>query len=217
MSVVLAFDTSAPVVGVGLLADGATIVRTERVIRGSERRLMPLASELLSIAGLSPAQLDGIAVAAGPGAFTGLRVGLATACGLAQAIDRPVLPTMSLLPRALRVGTDHPLLVLLDARKSRVYAAGWRDGARCHPPADVPPEEAVRWLGGAFSATGEGAVVYREVVTAAGGIVLPDAELPGVGALAIEGAAALARGEGVDPAEVRPTYLRAPDAVKRVS
>lgn len=217
MSRILAFDTASPVLGVGLSVDGRATVRTERVIRGSERRLLPLATELLEEAGLELAQLDGIAVCAGPGAFTGLRVGLATACGLAQALQLPVWPSGSLWPRALRAGPGGPLLVMLDARKFRVYAAGWCDREPLHPPADVAPEVALSWVEAPFRATGEGALVYREAVCAAGGQVVEGADLPGVGQLAIEGAAALARGEGIDPAGVRPTYLRAPDAVKRVS
>ncbi|HHO52262.1 MAG TPA: tRNA (adenosine(37)-N6)-threonylcarbamoyltransferase complex dimerization subunit type 1 TsaB, partial [Deltaproteobacteria bacterium] len=169
VSRVLAFDTSSPVLGVGLSGGGGALVRTERVVRGSERRLLPLATELLDEAGLGVHQLDGIAVAAGPGAFTGLRVGLATACGLAQALELPVWPAMSLWPRAIRAGLGGALLVMLDARKSRVYAAGWQDDVLLHPPQDVAPEVAIGWFEGSFRATGEGALVYSARVVEAGG------------------------------------------------
>ena len=215
MNRVLAFDTAAPVIGVALIAGDEVLARSERVVRGSERRLLPMARELLDEAGLSAAQLDGIAVVSGPGAFTGLRVGLATAAGLAQALGRPLWPAPSLLPRALRAGVGGELLVMLDARKQRVYAARWLDELQQEAPADVAPEVAMSWVRAPFRVMGEGALVYAEQIEAAGGQVVDRAEDPGVEELARLGAAALERGEGIDPVEVRPTYLRAPDAVPR--
>jgi tRNA threonylcarbamoyladenosine biosynthesis protein TsaB len=158
------------------------------------------------------AQLDGVAVSKGPGAFTGLRVGLATAAGLATAIDRPVWTGCSLSSRALRVAGENPVLSMLDARKKRVYAEAWAAGARVHEPADVPPSDALAWCSPGFIATGEGALVYRALVEDAGGVVAEGSDDPAVGVLAGMAAEGLTRGEGARALDVAPMYIRPPDA-----
>ena len=209
---VLAVDTAGPVAGVALFTDGAVTSRTERCLRGTERVLVPWAESLLAEAGVGWGDLDGVAVAVGPGAFTGLRVGLATALGWATALRRPVVPMSSLSTRAQR-GVPGALLCALDARKGRLYAAAYREGVQVEAEGDVAPEEALRWFDGPFSATGEGALVYADRIQAAGGTVLAGADDPAVVTLAERGALALRRGEGRPAAEVVPTYLRAADAV----
>lgn len=212
---VLALDTCAPVIGVALSAGGEVRERVERAQRGSETRLVPWALELCAEAGIALADLDGLAVARGPGSFTGVRVGLATAAGLAQALGVPVWATTSLYTRAMRARRDdEPVLPMLDARKGRVYAAWYPNpGSEVgHGPGDVPPEEAVAWSQAPFLATGEGALVYHEIVEQAGGILVPEADHPAVDRLATLGAEALRRGEGIDPVDLAPLYLRQPDA-----
>ena len=208
---VLAFDTTGPVVGVSLCTEHGTLVRTERVRRGAESRLVPWAQELLAEAGLGPADLQGVGVSLGPGAFTGLRVGLATALGWAMALELPVWGCDSLLPRAHRSGQSD-VLVLIDARKSRVYAARVVDGVRQGDILDIPPTEALAGLPPGLLVTGEGALAYAALVEEAGLRVAPDADAPGIASLAVLAAAALRRGEGVDAAAVEPIYIRAPDA-----
>ena len=155
-------------------------------------------------------------MAAGPGAFTGLRVGLATACGLAQGLGVPVASLSSLRSRAWPHRGELPVLAALDARKGRVYAALFdQDGRVRGGPGDVAPAVAVAWAGGPFRATGEGCLVYRAAVEAAGGAVVAEADDPCLPALAHLGALALARGEGRDPVQVRPRYLREADAVAK--
>ena len=205
-------DTAGPVIGVGLVAAGQSTVRTERVRRGAEARLIPWARELCADAGLGLADLDGVAVARGPGAFTGVRVGLAAATGLSSALGLPVWPSDSLTPRAVAVVGAPQVLAMLDARKGRVYAALYKDGSCVSGPADVDPEVALGWVQGSFVATGEGALVYREQVLLAGGLVHSTADAPGVDVLARMGAQALAMGQGVAAGEVRPLYIRPPDA-----
>lgn len=210
---VLAIDTCGPVIGVALYVDGQVEERTARVTRGAEAHLMPWALELAGQAGLSLSQLDGVAAAVGPGAFTGIRVGLAAACGVALAAGVPLWPGSSLVSRAVGAAANGPVLTMLDARKSRVYAAVVGvDGEVLAGPSDLLPEAAVALTSGRFEATGEGALVYREVVESAGGRVLDAAGDPGVGALARLGAAGLDAGQGIAPETVVPVYLRAPDA-----
>ncbi len=208
---ILAIDTAGPVVGVALLAGDLVRARTARVRRGADALLLPWAEELVAEAGISLRQLDGIGVAHGPGAFTGLRVGLATAVGLALAIDRPLWGVSSLEARAARVPEAVELLTMLDARKGRVYAAA-RTCSGPRGPGDIPPEEALSWMTSPFVATGEGAIVFRELVEAAGGQLSADPGHPGVDALARLAQQAIAAGLGAPAASVTPVYLRAPDA-----
>ena len=212
---VVVLDTAGPVVGVGLWTGEAALVRTARVVRGSEGLLMPWVLELLAEAGLTMADVRGVGVAAGPGAFTGLRVGLASAAGLAMAVGCPLWTSSSLTTRALRAGGNMPVLAMLDARKAKVYAQLHHgDQGVVAGPGDVPPEEAVAWAAsrGAFVATGEGALVYRNLVEQAGGVIAREPDDPAVDTLARCAALGLARGEGQSPAAVRPVYLRPPDA-----
>jgi tRNA threonylcarbamoyladenosine biosynthesis protein TsaB len=209
----IAIDTAGPVVGVALWDDGRVARRVERVQRGAEARLAPWARELAAEAGFGLADLDGVAVAEGPGAFTGVRVGLATAAGLALAAGVPVWPCSSLRSRAERVRRGVPVLCALDARKGRLYAEAYdADGESVAGPGDVPPAVAVAWMTAPFLATGEGALLVADAVAAAGGEVAAGADDVAVEHLARLAAAGLSRGEGVDPVELRPRYLREPDA-----
>jgi len=210
---VLAIDTVAPVIGVALRHDGQTVQRVLRQQRGAETLLVPWILALCEEACVARTDLDGIAVAHGPGSFTGLRVGLATAMGLAAGLGIPVWPALSLAARARRATGKLPVLAMLDARKSRVYAAWYpAPGEPATGPGDVPPEEALRWATAPFVATGEGALAWRSLVLAAGGQIADDADDPAVDVLAEMGEEALSRGDGRDPIDVGPLYLRAPDA-----
>ena len=197
---ILAFDTCGPVLGVAAgdsAADAA--VRTERVTRGGETRLVPWAMELADFEAVRA-----IAVAVGPGAFTGLRVGLSTAQGLAEALQVPLYGFGSLQSRG---NWAHADLAVLDARKGRVYA-GWRaDG---YTPVDLAPEAVLASVDTTFTVVGEGAIAYQEQFEAAGGRLVDRADHPGVEALIDLARARL--GEPGDPAAVQPLYVRAPDA-----
>lgn len=215
----LAIDTVGPVIGVAACSDEAFVERTERLTRRAEARLVPWAVALLDELNVPMAHLDGIAVAVGPGAFTGLRVGIATAAGLAQAIGCPVWQGCSLASRArASLGQGVAVLSLLDARKGRVYAALYdSDGRVVRPPADVEPAVALGWAAQGSLATGEGAVVYADQVRAAGLRRVDAADDPGVSSLARAAVPALLAGGGVAATAVRPVYLRAPDAKPRAT
>lgn len=214
--IALAIDTAGPVLGVGLWDRHREHERTLRIGRGAEEHIPALIEELCQAASVLLRDVRAIGVAIGPGAFTGLRVGVAAAGGLASALSVPIWPAQSLLPRAARVGFGGDLLVLLDARKGRVYAAAWHNETLVRPPADVPPEEALAWLPRrGFRATGEGALVYREAIEACGGTVVANPDLPGTGRFARAAAEAVARGAGIEALALRTEYLREPDAVAR--
>ena len=96
---------------------------------------------------------------------------------------------------------------MLDARQERVYAQWYPDGPG---PADLPASEALAWAKAPFVAVGEGALLYRALVESHGGRIPDEADHPAVDALAQMGEEGLRRGEGRDPIDVAPLYLRAP-------
>jgi tRNA threonylcarbamoyladenosine biosynthesis protein TsaB len=211
---VLAIDTAGPVIGVALGDGVEALSRTERVARGSETRIVPWVLALCAEAGWRISDLDGIAVARGPGAFTGIRVGLATAMGLALAAGLPVWGAMSLEPRARR-WTGQPVLSMLDARKGRVYAAYYAcDGSLVAGPADIEPHAVLAWpLSPQTLATGEGALLLQEALARRGLSLAPSPDDPAVETLAGMGQSAFAGGLGGDIEAMAPLYLREPDAV----
>lgn len=213
---VLSVDTAGPVVGVGLFWEGQVTQRYERVRRGAEALLVPWAQELLTEVSGGFGDLDGVAVARGPGAFTGVRVGMATAAGWSLAANLPLWGCSSLVSRGVRACTGKgPVLSLLDARKGRVYASLVdADGTEIRGPLDVEIGEAIGDLGPGFICTGEGALVYAEAIQAAGGILANEADHAAVDVLSRLGASAIKAGRGQDPGHVFPEYVRQPDAKK---
>ena len=121
MSVVLAIDTAAPRLQLGLRhGDGRTTGMVEALAQGHAERLFPCLDALLAEAGLAYGDLDRVAVTTGPGSFTGLRIGLSAARGLGLALDIPVLGIPGLLAVSLSAPAG-PVAVLLDARRGEAY------------------------------------------------------------------------------------------------
>ena len=175
--------------------------------------LMPAVAEVMSRADVGWGDLDAIAVGVGPGMFTGLRIGIATARGLARGSGLPLRPVSSLA--ALAAGIEAPLrLPLIDARRGEVFGALYEGDERVWPPVAIPPEELVRRLrddGFTPRAAGDGSVRFREVLEKAGIQVEPDdSEAHVVRALHV---CRLGAGAPEAPPEaVLPDYLRDPDA-----
>ncbi len=204
----LLVDTAGPVVGVASFLGARCVAhRSLRIVNGADGWLSPAIAALLG----TLEGLDRVAVSHGPGAFTGLRVGVASALGLAVARGVPVVGVCSLALRAAAVPGHARVLALLDARKGRVYA-GWFDTRGDVPlpldgPSDIPPERLTE-LEGAL-AVGEGARVYADLLAAHGAVVAPDADASPVafgGPLVLQGAP-------VAPERLDLHYLRPPDAV----
>lgn len=145
--IVLAIDTSTPAVTAGVVRLDGLEVMAERVTvdsRAHAEQLTPNVVEALADAGLSMTDLGAVVVGCGPGPFTGLRVGMATAAAYGHALGLPVYGVCSL--DAIGVETVGEALVVTDARRREVYWARYRDGVRtCGPavnaPADVPGAE----------------------------------------------------------------------------
>lgn len=142
---VLAIDTATPAVTAGVvrLGDGVELLAEQVTVdpRAHAERLTPNIVAALDDAGVAAGELDAVAVGCGPGPFTGLRVGMATAAAFGQALGIPVRGVCSL--DAIAVGTTGDLLVVTDARRREVYWARYRDGVRVDGPAvnaaaDVP-------------------------------------------------------------------------------
>jgi tRNA threonylcarbamoyladenosine biosynthesis protein TsaB len=144
---VLAIDTATPAVtaGVILVDDDGRRTLAEHVTvdpRAHAERLTPNIVAALDDAHISVDRLDAVVVGCGPGPFTGLRVGMATAAAFGHALGVPVHGVCSL--DAIAAGTTGDVLVVTDARRREVYWARYRDGVRVDGPAvnaatDVPP------------------------------------------------------------------------------
>jgi tRNA threonylcarbamoyladenosine biosynthesis protein TsaB len=220
----LAIDTSTMTASVCVSAGDVCVERTARVTTHSEM-LLPLVAEVLAEAKLAAADLDGIVCGAGPGSFTGLRIGLATAKGLCVALDKPLVLASSLAALALEAEADPAVasgarvVALLDAKRREVYAGLYALEAGL-PVAMIPevviaPGEVAAWARGAAGSSdlllvGDGAVAYPEAAGA--GRMVPGAHgTPRAAKLARLGRARLARGEKDDPRVAEPAYVRPPE------
>lgn len=229
----LAFETSTEACSVALLVDGNVLSRSAVVPRRHAELVLPWADELLAEAGITKSQLDAIACTRGPGAFTGVRLGIAVTQGIALALDRPVIAASSLRvliepflddARSANAG----MLALLDARMGELYAAAWSaahlpeqgldahaSGADalaeslCDPVSlcnSMPPQDpATGWI-----VCGSGEPVARGSLLAKGQRIVAahDHALPHAEHLARLAASAFTRGEAIDAAAIRPVYLR---------
>ncbi len=144
MTTVLAIDTATPAVTAGVVRAEGIEVLAERVTvdaRAHAEQLTPNVLAALADAGLTVTDLDAVVVGCGPGPFTGLRVGMATAQAYGHALGIPVHGVCSL--DAIGIDTMGETLVVTDARRREVYWARYRDGVRIdgpavNAPADVP-------------------------------------------------------------------------------
>jgi tRNA threonylcarbamoyladenosine biosynthesis protein TsaB len=218
--IVLGVDTATSATAVALrLGDGTVREARDDPAQGAHpghaTRLLGMAEELLDGAGIGAGELDRIAVGSGPGAFTGLRVGVATARGLAQSLGTELVAVPSLAALARTGPPGRPLLAVIDARRGEVFAAPFAApaGPQLTPEAVLAPERAGELAGEDAVAVGDGAKRYRAELEAAGLEVPPD-DSP---AHLLRAAAVCELGLERDPAgpgfqAVVPDYLRRPDA-----
>ncbi len=206
----LGIDTATLVASAAVWIDGA-VVEGEAVASTHSEKLLPLVDELLRGAGLAPADLDAVACGAGPGSFTGLRIGLATAKGLCFALGRPLVLCSSLAALALEAGRG-TVLAVLDARRHEVYAGLYRVDPLPVPIADevvLPPGDVAAWAAGrADAVVGDGAYAYPEAAATWGPLVAGARRTPAAAAVARLAAARLQRGEADDLTRAEPTYIR---------
>ncbi len=200
MNLVLALDTATPAVTAGIVRLEDLTVLAERVTldaRAHAERLTPNVLAALADAALTMADLDAVVVGCGPGPFTGLRAGMATAAAYGHALGIPVRGVCSL--DAIGVRTSGDVLVVTDARRREVYWARYRDGFRMegpgvNAPADVDPGPA-----GAVAGSPEHAALFR--------LPLREPAHP-----TPAGLVAAVADWTADPAPLVALYLRRPDA-----
>ena len=206
---ILGFDTATPATAVAVWPPAA------------ERRHDPApderpghASHLLALVDELVTDWDAItriAVGVGPGGFTGLRIGIATARALAQARDLPLVGVSSLA--ALAAPNDGVVVAVIDARRGEVFAAGWVGSKSFEPVALAPAALAERIEPGSL-AVGDGAVRFREELERAGATVPAD-DSPLHRVSALEVCRLGAAGEPADRDALLPDYRREPDAKPR--
>lgn len=213
----LAIETATEACSVAVRVGDAVIERFELAPRRHAELVLPWAEELLARAGIGKRQLDAVAVSRGPGAFTGVRLGLSLAQGIALALDLPLLPVSTLAVLAERAPADAPaVLAAIDARMDEVYVGRFRrrdgilqaEGAEqvLAPEAVVLPADGSRWhgVGTGFAALGGRLASTLGLRLSA----IEDTALPHAADLLALAARAFARGEAVAPEQVEPAYLR---------
>ena len=217
---ILALDTSMGACSAAVLRAHGTrqdlFVHAQFMARGHAEALMPMVAEVMAEAGVTPSGLDLIAATLGPGSFTGVRIAIAAARGLALATGARLWGTDSLTvvaQGALAVlrQAGRPFAVAVDARRSMLYF-GLFDaaGARLQGPVLIAPEDAAALLPDNVAfAVGSGAELLAQAAAMQGRRVtaaLPDLQ-PDARSLAV-----LALAGGETSTTVRPLYLRPPDA-----
>ncbi|HSZ82754.1 MAG TPA: tRNA (adenosine(37)-N6)-threonylcarbamoyltransferase complex dimerization subunit type 1 TsaB [Polyangia bacterium] len=226
----LCLDTSTPAARVAVVdGAGVAIARAEATAERHSTHVLRLVDDVLRAASLRPADLDAIACGAGPGSFTGLRVGLAVAKGLALATDRPLLLVSSLRALAIDVAREPaaagaPFVIpCIDAGKGEVYAcavaASDPVGDGEHDPWRLAPAALAARLGaypGAIVA-GNGAERHAAALDAAlpAGVRRMSIDGPTALAIAALALARFARGEADDLDKAVPAYGRPPDITKK--
>jgi tRNA threonylcarbamoyladenosine biosynthesis protein TsaB len=235
---ILAFDTATRATAVALCDPESGVLEARDDPPAGERprhaaQLLPLSAGLLDRAGLGFGDVDRIAVGIGPGTFTGLRIGVATARALVQASQAEVVGVSTLESLALEAVSGQPdgpwtaIAAVLDARRREVFAAIWTlselrrleapAGEPARPliaPAAIAPKALAQTLAEqelSVLAVGDGAIEFRSVLERSGAFIPDDgAELHRVTAASH---CRIARHlEPADPDQIRPQYLRLPDA-----
>ncbi len=217
----LAFETATEACSVALWIDGEVRERFEIAPRRHAGLALPWAEQLLVEAGIAKSQLDAIAVGRGPGAFTGVRLAIAVAQGIALALDLPVVPVSTLAALAASLpsqpskgeGTDL-ILTAIDARMGEIYLGSFvRDDAGLTALSDecvIQPDVAIvvdgHWHGvGTGFAAGDNALqmhLQSQLVS-----VDPTA-LPRAADVARLAAIAFSQGQAMAPECIEPAYLR---------
>jgi tRNA threonylcarbamoyladenosine biosynthesis protein TsaB len=216
----LAIETATENCSAALSVGDLLIERSEVAPRRHAELILPMIESLLTEAGIRRRDLAGVAVGRGPGAFTGVRLAISVAQGLALALDLPVVPVSSLAALALDAPFDDDpqaaILAVIDARMGEIYAGAFRRGGdglveALGPESVGPAQNLVVPQDRRWTVVGTGWDAYREALGArlpapphfADGTRYPQAR-----AIARLAAAQFARGAGVTPELALPVYLR---------
>lgn len=216
-TILLALESATEACSVALWVDGAIESCHHLAPQQQRQQLLPMVAQLLAQAGLSLTALDAVAVSQGPGSFTGVRLGLGVAQGLAFGADRPLvgLSTLMILAQgAYRLSRSEQVVAAIDARLKQIYwgsyqrqGEGWQAVTADALSTPLPPLDFLAQYPGAWSRVGTGwSLINAEQGSeqpAAPALLYPHAQdlLP----LAV---AAWQRGEAMAAMQVRPCYLR---------
>jgi tRNA threonylcarbamoyladenosine biosynthesis protein TsaB len=214
---VLALDTATEGCSVALLVGGESIDRFAELRQGHAEQVLAMVESVLAEAQVSLSMLDGIAASVGPGSFTGVRISVAVAQGLAFGANLRVAPVTTLEALAAQVtqgGAGHAL-VCLDARMGEVYWGSFtadleRGLIASSSPQVGPPDSVVLPGPGMYRGIGRGFAAYP-ALAALPGLLVAEGDcqaLPHAREFARLGALRLASAEGLDPADLSPLYLR---------
>ncbi len=217
---ILALDTAMSACSVALWRDGGVCARRlERMERGQSEALMPMVVEIMAGAGEDFSGIDLLAVTVGPGAFTGLRIGLAAARGMALAAGLPCLGATTLEVVAHGAAANglngRPLLVALDSKRDDVFAQAFAAGlSPLGPPRALPAGDLPALIGSAGSAVVAGdASAPAAAALAEAGIETEISSALGVPDAAVLAEIAYRRWRAGETAAMpSPLYLRPPDA-----
>jgi tRNA threonylcarbamoyladenosine biosynthesis protein TsaB len=223
MSTLIAIETSTENCSAALLHDGALLERSELAPRRHAELILPMIESLLHEAGLSRRQLDAIAVGRGPGAFTGVRLAISVAQGIALGLDIPVVPISSLaaLAQDTPAQVGESILATIDARMGEVYAGAFRRNAEglvdaigaesVSPASMVSVPKSTNGKSDEWLVVGTGWGVYQDALHSR----LPSAphwadgtRHPQARAVAVLAAPQFASGHSVAPEFALPVYLR---------
>lgn len=213
----IAIETATECCSVALLRGDEIVERSEVAPRRHAELVLPMVESVLAEAGLARTQLDGLAVGRGPGAFTGVRLAISVAQGLAFALDVPVVPVSTLAALAMQAPRNKlPILAVLDARMGEIYAAAFTrsasdallplDQERVLAPQNLQLPEATGW-----NVIGSGWAAYASILQSrlplAPQWIAADA-FPQARDVARLAAPLLNAGQGVSAELALPVYLR---------
>ncbi len=213
----LALDAATEACSVALLTDDRILSRRAEPGRTHAQQILGMVESLLAEAELSLTRLDGLIASIGPGAFTGVRISVAVAQGLAFGADLRVVPvtTLEALAFAVMQSNSDPAIACIDARMGEVYwgcfEAEERRGLAAIAPARVgPPASVELYPPGTYRGIGRGFAAYPQLAGLPGLVLEPNAAqaLPDAVQFVQLGALRFKLGEEVDPAELDPLYLR---------
>ncbi|MCI7146382.1 MAG: tRNA (adenosine(37)-N6)-threonylcarbamoyltransferase complex dimerization subunit type 1 TsaB [Clostridiales bacterium] len=191
------------------------------------QNLTPQIDEALSDAGLKIGDVDAIAVSCGPGSFTGIRIGVSTARALAQVLDLPCIPVLSLKALSMRIDGEGALVCpILDARRSQVYGAGYAP-EEIIPPGPYTLEEFLDKVEESGRERvifmGDGVDKYAKAIedrASAGGVRVDfapeDVRYQDAETVALQGARLAAEGRSCSYGELEPEYMRMAEAERRL-
>lgn len=217
--IILAIDTSGPVCGIAVWADGRIRYEAAAINKLTHSEsLMPMLDEALNRAGVEKKDLTHLAVTVGPGSFTGVRIGVTAVKALSHALNIPCIPVGALEATANGIDcADEIICPIQDARVMQVYGAAFKNGVRLMDDCVLKLDEYLEKLSaldGKFLFTGDGVITYQQKIAEKLGdrARFASAQCAYLRPAAVACTAALKADEAVDYLTLQPLYLRAPQA-----